>query len=194
MGEDKLDNSKGSEVNSENPATSFSCEKSEDYNAIITLLKGYQRAKTISDVSYPKNKALPRSSVRKKATKENKKLEPWEEDAKSKRRLRLIVFTALLIILTIQTCHMNNAINAVIEKAMSKYEISSGGGNISNIFISENILIHVIELLKWYIGATVIELVGAFVFIVKSVFEVPKNPEKEPQKTSDLKQHNGISE
>ena len=95
----------------------------------------------------------------------------YEADAESKRRMRKNVLTALFWFLAIQTVFLNIVIATVLQKCFSVNAEQE-------LIIQEWSMSLIVGMIKWYTSAVLVELLGAFIFIIKVVFETPKKPNK----------------
>lgn len=150
-------------------------EKAENLDSVLgkfNKLKLEDRLHNLSRRSYDRRQ---NSIIRNRAKKSNNELSQQDQDAISKRRFRGWVLGSLIVVMAYQIGHLNFIIHKVV---ISSFETHRTFPFRDYQYVPTEILGHITEMLKWYVTATVVELIAAFVYIIHQVFAAPKSSKK----------------
>lgn len=130
-----------------------------------------KRESKSSQVPQSSDKVMSRSEADKFIEKQN---DIWQDelvkDAESKRNFRRNILIIVFILLGVQIAFLNVLIWRVIVTA---FKVNS---ETHLPIVRQETIETVVDMLKWYATAVVAELLATLIFIVKSVFATPQNP------------------
>ncbi len=126
-----------------------------------TVSKNSYRQNT--DDEFDPDTELTQEQVSKMAEASNQAI--LEKDADSKFSFRKITLVALFFLLGFQILFMNAIVGWLFFSQTFEHDLF--------FKLSEGALAHLCEVAKWYTTAVLAELLAAFLYIVKAVFETP---------------------